>query len=218
MNINPLQLPATRTCSANQTVNRMYLIIDCETTGLPRNWIAPISDLSNWPRIVQVAWSRYDKMARYIESTSRLVRPEGFTIPSEAQRVHGITTTRARAEGKMLMTVLKELSAAAEKSEIIVAHNMRFDESVISAEYLRLGLDPPFGDKKRICTMVETTEFCRLRGSYGYKWPTLSELHWKLFNSEYEEAHDAEADVAACAKCFFELKTRRVLSLGRRRA
>jgi len=218
MSIDALQLPATRTCSADQGVNAMYLIVDCETTGLPRSWRAPISDLSNWPRVVQVAWSRYDKMARHIKSTSRLVRPEGFTIPSEAQRVHGITTTRARAEGEKLMTVLRELSEAAEKSEIIVAHNLRFDESVISAEYLRLGLDPPFGDMRRICTMVETAEFCRLPGPYGYKWPTLSELHWELFSSEYEEAHDAEADVAACARCFFELKKRRVLSLGRRRA
>ena len=198
----------------------MYLIIDCETTGLPRNWKAPISDLGNWPRVVQVAWSRYDKADRHIQSTTHLVQPDGFTIPSEAQRVHRITTARARAEGKRLMTVLRELSAAAEKSEIIVAHNMRFDESVISAEYLRLGLDPPFGDKKRICTMMETTELCRLPGPYGYKWPTLSELHWELFKSEYEEAHDAGADVAACAKCFFELKKMRLwgaahLSRGR---
>lgn len=196
----------------------MYLIIDCETTGVPRSWKAPISDLGNWPRVVQVAWSRYGKTERHIKSASHLVRPDGFTIPRDAQRIHGITTKRAQAEGKQLTTVLRGLSAAAKKSEIIVAHNMRFDESVISAEYLRLGLDSPFGDKKRICTMVETTELCRLRGPYGYKWPTLSELYWELFKEEHEEAHDSGADVAACAKCFFELKRRRVVSLGRRRS
>ena len=111
------------------------------------------------------------------------------------------------------MTVLRDLSAAAEKSEIIVAHNLRFDQSVLSAEYLRLNLKPPFAGKKLICTMLKTTEFCRIPGSKGYKWPALSELHWQLFQCQYEEAHEAGADVAACAKCFFELKRRGVISL-----
>jgi DNA polymerase-3 subunit epsilon len=184
----------------------MYLIIDSETTGLPQNWKAPISDLGNWPRVIQIAWSLYDKTERYIESATYIVRPDGFSIPDDVQRIHGISTERALAEGKQLVTVLQELSAVAEKSDVIVAHNVRFDESVISAEYLRLNLNPPFAKKRRICTMEKTADFCRIQGPYGYKWPTLSQLHRKLFNSGYEEAHDAGADVAACAKCFFELK------------
>lgn len=190
----------------------MYLIIDCETTGLPGNWRASISNLGNWPRVVQIAWSRYDKTDQHLESTTHLIQPDGFTIPREAQRIHRISMTRALADGELLINVLRKLSAAAEKSKIIVAHNLRFDESVISAEYLRLVLKPPFGDKKRVCTMMGTVEFCRIPGSQGYKWPTLSELHGVLFGSEYEEAHDAGADVRACAKCFFELKRRGVIS------
>jgi len=189
----------------------MYLIIDCETTGLPRNWKAPISDLENWPRVIQVAWALYDGADRHLESKMHLVQPDGFTIPMESQRIHGISTDRALAEGQKLATVLDQLGAAVGKSEVVVAHNIRFDESVISAEYLRLKVKPPFSDKKRICTMTESTEFCRIQGPYGYKWPTLSQLHWELFKSGYEEAHDAGADVAACAKCFFELKRRHVL-------
>src|SRR5271157_3742341 len=122
----------------------MYLIIDSETTGLPRNWKAPISDLGNWPRVIQVAWALYDNTGQHVESTTYLVRPDGFRIPKDVQRIHGITTERALAEGKPLITVLNELSAIVEKSNIIVAHNVRFDESVISAEYIRLKLKPPF--------------------------------------------------------------------------
>jgi len=191
----------------------MYLIIDCETTGLPRNWKAPISDLENWPRVIQLAWSLFDKAGQQLESTAHLVRPDGFTIPEDAQRIHGISTERALAEGKQLSVALQELSAAVEKSEIIIAHNVRFDENVISAEYLRLQRDPPFAGKRRICTMMQSTELCRIQGPYGYKWPTLSQLHRELFQSGYEEAHDAGADVAACGKCFFELKRRRVIRL-----
>jgi DNA polymerase-3 subunit epsilon len=192
----------------------VYLIIDCETTGLPGNWKAPISNLNMWPRAVQIAWSLYDKADGHIESKSYIIRPEGFAIPEVAQRIHRITTERALAEGRQLIAVLQEFRASVDRSQVIVAHNLKFDESVISAECLRMGLDPPFGGKKRICTMVGTTEFCAIDGPRGYKWPSLSELHWKLFGGRYDEAHDAGADVAACAKCFFELKKRRVLSLA----
>ncbi len=188
----------------------MYIVIDCETTGLPKNWRAPISDLDNWPRIVQVAWARYDKESRPLESRAFLVQPDGFTIPKEAQRVHRISTERAKAEGKPLAAALQEFANAVGKSEVVVAHNLRFDESVISAEYLRMKFDPPFGDKKRLCTMVGTTELCRIPGQFGYKWPSLSELHRFLFGTGYEEAHDAGADVAACADCFLELRRRRI--------
>jgi DNA polymerase-3 subunit epsilon len=193
-------------------VNAMYLIFDCETTGLPRNWKAPVSDLENWPRVIQLAWSLYDKADQQLESGAHLVRPEGFIIPSDVQRIHGITTEQALIEGKELQSVLLEFNAAVEKSEILVAHNIRFDESVISAEFLRRQLKPPFAGKKRICTMTQSTELCRIQGPYGYKWPTLSQLHRELFQSGYEEAHDAGADVAACAKCFFELKRRNVIA------
>ncbi len=115
------------------------------------------------------------------------------------------------AEGKMLSAVLQEFSAAVEKSGVLVAHNVKFDESIISAEYLRLKIKPPFAGKKRFCTMERTTEICRIQGPYGYKWPTLSQLHWELFKSGYEDAHDAGADVAACARCFFELKRRQLI-------
>jgi DNA polymerase III epsilon subunit-like protein len=191
----------------------MYLILDCETTGLPRNWKAPISDLGNWPRAIQIAWSLYDPSDAHIESAAYLVQPDGFVIPEDVQRIHGISTERALAEGKKLSEVLQEFSEAIARSQVVVAHNLRFDESVISAEYHRLRLQPPFVGKRRICTMMQSTDFCKIPGTYGYKWPTLSQLHQQLFNRGYEEAHDAGADVAACARCFFELKRLRIISL-----
>jgi DNA polymerase III subunit epsilon len=191
----------------------MYLIVDCETTGLPKNWNAPIADLSNWPRVVQVAWSLYDKKDQPLESVSFLIQPDGFTIPADVQRIHGITTERALAEGKKLLDVLRDLNSAIEVSEILIAHNLKFDERVLSAEFLRMNLPLPFLDKKRFCTMESTTGLCRIPSSRGYKWPTLAQLHRELFKSELEEAHDAGADVATCAKCFFELKRRGIVSL-----
>jgi len=189
----------------------MYLIIDCETTGLPRNWKAPVTDLDNWPRVIQLAWALYDASDSRLESVVHLVRPDGFVIPHDAQKVHHISTERALLEGSDLRVVAAEFSAAASKAEVIVAHNIKFDEKVISAEYLRLNQASPFQNKRRVCTMEQSTEFCRIPGNYGYKWPTLSQLYRILFHSDYQEAHDAGADVSACARCFFELKKRGVL-------
>lgn len=196
----------------------MYLFIDCETTGLPRRWNAPIHDVDDWPRAVQIAWLLYDEGSQLLESVSCLVRPVGFTIPREAQRIHGITTERAINDGLPLQTILTELDAASGRSSIIVAHNIAFDYPVISAEYLRLGLRSPLGGKDLVCTMKASTEFCRLPGRRGYKWPTLAELHYALFRTPYVEAHDAGADVATCAKCFFELKKRQLIAIGGRTA
>jgi DNA polymerase III subunit epsilon len=191
----------------------MYLIIDCETTGLPKNWKAPATDLNNWPRVIQLAWALYDKSNAPMESAIHLVRPNGFVIPEEAQRIHHISTEQALAEGKDLAEVLQALKVAAAKARILIAHNVKFDERVISAEYLRLKLDLPFSDMKRVCTMEQSTNYCQIPGQYGNKWPTLAQLHQKLFGSGHEEAHDAGADVAACARCFFELKNLRVITV-----
>ncbi|MCL2877218.1 MAG: 3'-5' exonuclease [Acidobacteria bacterium] len=191
----------------------MYLVIDCETTGLPKDRNAPIRDVDNWPRVIQLAWALYDETRTALETVGCLIRPEGFVVPDDVQRIHNITTERALSEGKELAETLRALASAAAKAKVLIAHNLDFDMSVIAAEYLRFGLDPPFGGKKRICTMRQSAEFCAIAGRRGFKWPKLSQLHQKLFGSDFEEAHDAGADVAACARCFFALIDRGVISV-----
>lgn len=100
----------------------MYLFFDTETTGLPRNWKAPVSD------------------------------------------------------------------------------------KIVGAEFLRNGMPNRISGKRKICTMESATNFCAINGRYGYKWPKLSELHYKLFKTGFEEAHNAAVDITATAKCFWELK------------
>jgi len=83
---------------------------------------------------------------------------------------------------------------------------MNFDEKVIGAEFLRCKMENALIQKKRICTMVSSTDFCGIDGPYGYKWPTLTQLHEKLFGLGFNEAHDASVDMNATAKCFWELR------------
>ena len=189
----------------------MYLFLDTETTGIPRNYDAPASDLRNWPRLVQLAWVLTDAQANEISAAEYIVKPEGFVIPKDAAKIHGITTERAQSIGVGLQSVLAEIVASIQKASVLVAHNMRFDEKILGAELMRSGHPDLVGSKNRTCTMHSATNFCRLPGPYGYKWPTLQELHLKLFNETFTGAHQALVDVRACAKCYFELKRRKIL-------
>ncbi|OGA01286.1 MAG: DNA polymerase III subunit epsilon [Betaproteobacteria bacterium RIFCSPLOWO2_02_FULL_62_17] len=190
----------------------MYLFFDTETTGIPRNYKAPASDLENWPRLVQIAWLLVDAENREIESAEYIIKPDGFTIPADAARVHGITTAMAAKEGVELGLVLDAASASMSKASTLFAHNISFDEKILGAELLRAGLANLVESKPRRCTMQESTDYCRLPGRYGFKWPTLQELHLKLFNQPLDGAHRALVDVRACARCYFELRRLKVMA------
>ncbi len=173
---------------------------------MPRNWKAPITDLNNWPRLVQLAYLYYDNNGSKISGGDFIIKPEGFIIPTDASRIHGISTERAQREGKSLISVLQHFSSLIGQASYLVAHNMSFDEKIVGAEFLRNGMQNSIESKRKICTMQSTTNFCAISGPYGYKWPKLSELHYKLFSTGFEEAHNASVDISATARCFWELK------------
>ena len=184
----------------------MYLFFDTETTGLPKNWKAPLSDVANWPRLVQIAWLVYNESGDKLDSKNYIIKPEGFLIPTESSKIHGITTEQALAEGDDLTYVLALFSDYINKASKLVAHNMKFDEKIVGAEFIRKNIKNKLFLKERICTMISSRDFCELPGSYGLKWPTLSELHKKLFGEDFENAHDAFSDITATARCFWKLK------------
>ena len=76
-------------------------------------------------------------------------------IPEEAARVHGITTEQALAEGRPLRDVLDAFVSAVESADLLVAHNLRFDEKIVGAELLRLRLPLDLEVRPRVCTMLE---------------------------------------------------------------
>ena len=184
----------------------VYLFFDTETTGLPKNWKAPVSDTNNWPRIVQIAWILSSQENGRIESNDYIIKPEGYEIPEESSRVHGISTQKAHAEGVDLLEVLNKFNLVMQKSSCLVAHNMNFDEKVLGAEFLRKGIENDFFEKRRLCTMEKSTQYCKLPGRYGYKWPSLSELHNILFGEDFEDAHNAAGDINATERCFWKLR------------
>ena len=193
----------------------MYLIFDTETTGLPKNFAAPITDISNWPRCVQIAWQLHDEMGNLIEHQDYLINPKDFNIPFDAEKIHGISTELAIANGKPLSEVLDRFNASMLKSKFIVGQNVGFDVNIMGCEFHRMGIETTMNSMPVLDTCTETTaSLLKLPGGRGgrFKLPTLTELYTFLFGVPFSDAHNATADVEATTRCFLELINRQVFT------
>ncbi len=193
----------------------MYIIFDTETTGLPKRWDAPITDTDNWPRCIQIAWQLHDEMGNMIEHQDYLIKPDGFNIPFDSEKIHGISTELAIQQGIPLPEVLTKFNAALSKAKFIVGQNVGFDVNIMGAELYRYGVDSPMASMPVLDTCTEVTaNLLKLPGGRGgrFKLPNLTELHAYLFGVPFAEAHNATADVEATTRCFFELVRREVFT------
>lgn len=194
----------------------MYLIFDTETTGLPKRWDAPVTDTDNWPRCIQIAWQIHDSMGNLIEHQDYLVKPDGFNIPYDAERIHGISTELATKEGVGIQEVLEKFKNALSNAKFIVGQNVGFDVNIMGSEFYRYNVDNLLSNLEVLDTCTEVTaEMLRLPGGRGgkFKLPTLTELHEYLFHEPFAEAHNATADVEATTRCFLELVRREAYTI-----
>lgn len=184
----------------------MYLIFDTETNGLPKNYKAPMTDVDNFPRIIQFGYCVYSSDGKLLREYQNLIKPNGWVVPNDKFWIdNGFSTERNFAEGVDISVALGGfINEINESCEVLVAHNLEFDHKIVGAEMIRAGM---FTKKKlnKICTMQSTIELCNLPGKYGAKYPKLIELHNKLFGVGFDGAHDALADVKATAACLFKL-------------
>ncbi|MCM5663768.1 3'-5' exonuclease [Galbibacter mesophilus] len=191
----------------NRNKNETYLFFDTETTGLPNNFNAPITDLDNWPRMVQLAYILTDNRGNKISTGNFLIKPKDYSIPISSTNIHGISNESAIKNGYDISKALNIFCSIIEKADFLISHNFDFDEKILGAELLRNKIYNPIPKKHKICTMKKTTNLCAINnGSKGYKWPKLSDLYYKLFKDDFYGAHNAENDVEALTKCFWELR------------
>ena len=192
----------------------MYLTFDSETTGLPKNFKAPISDSENWPRLVQLAWQINDKEGKLINNKSFLIKPDNFTIPYNSEKIHGISTQIALEKGIDLIIALKDFEKDLKKCKYIIGHNINFDKNILGAEFYRKNIESDLLNKISIDTGHISKQYCNLKGGFGggLKMPKLIELYEILFGKKFSDAHDAAYDVNATAKSFFYLLKKEVYS------
>ena len=186
----------------------MLLFVDTETTGLPGKKYPPFSPHTHWPRLVEIAWIDCKTDGSTIAEYASIIKPDSFTIPRSATAIHGITTEHARDVGADIVPIIEKFQVSIDNCLYVVGHNVDFDLTVIAAEAIRAGFPIPFRIPRKICTMRSSAKFCNLKRGAGYKYPTLSELHQKLFGSPFPNSHRALNDARACMKCFFELTRR----------
>ena len=184
----------------------MYLVFDCETTGLYEKGQPP-------PRLVQLAWQLHDRKGNLLQSDAYIVQPEGFDIPFAAEKMHGISTERAQKEGRPLLEVLQHFDAPLERATCLVGHNLEYDLRILEDEYKVLKKHSRLRELPVRDTMQESCEYVALPGgkNKGYKYPKLTELYEKIFGHVFSSTHNAAYDVAATAACFFSLLQRDVL-------
>lgn len=189
-----------------------YHGFDTETTGLI-DFKVDLMDASQ-PRLVQLASCVMADDGTIVDSFCHIVKPDGFVIDdgSIATKTHGITHTRAMAEGKPIEFVLSAFDVHKSMCGARVAHNLSYDKRIMAREYGIAGRER--GDSDALlsyCTMIGSTSYCGLTKNNRPKWPTLTELHQHLFGEGFSGAHDAGNDLAATMRCFAELRKRGVL-------
>jgi DNA polymerase III subunit epsilon len=200
-------------------IGSKFIFFDTETTGLPLKWGRPVSDVDNWPRVIELAYIVYVINSKgepqLVDRYSKLIKPDGWEIPNEKFWIdNGFTTERNLAHGVPIEEALKSFIFWADCADYLVAHNMDFDKNVLGAEMLRHGIKSS-KQLVKICTKTAGTNYCQLPKptGYGLKWPKLEELHLKLFGEDFKGAHQAENDVAICAKCFWEMLKLQIVKL-----
>jgi len=183
-----------------------FLFFDTETSGLPKDFNAKAAANDNWPRLVQLAWIVTDLDLNVLKAESHLVKPDGFEISKDAEKVNGISTEYALENGEDIIGVLRAFRNDVRSCCACIGHNIRFDQMVVGSEILRAGMKDVISGMTGIDTMESSKNYCCFRKPDGtVKRPKLQELYTFLFGEEFQYAHDAMADVTATMKCFEEL-------------
>ena len=190
------------------------LIFDTETTGMVE-FRKPPEDPSQ-PDLIQLGFmlvetADWTPRAR----TSTLVKlPEGARIDPAAQEAHGISEEDCARYGIESVVACSLFNQACLQADIIVAHNLSFDASIMKTALFRLGRKPHRMDGRQlVCTKEASTDVLKLPGKYGYKWPTLAEAYLHYTGRELEGAHDAFVDTEACLQIFRGLVQEGVVEL-----
>lgn len=189
--------------------SKPQLFFDVETTGLPPRSANPVDfEKFSGCRVVSIAWVLRDRETVYAQKYA--VSDPG--IPDEtigAEQIHGISRDIVDKYGSPVETVIHEFMDDVRKADIVVAHNMEFDQKVVSAELFRMGCPRDARELmnyKTLCTMKTTTNLVKVKNKYGSnKWPKLEELYTFLFGSSFENAHHAMCDVDALVRCYYTL-------------
>lgn len=192
----------------------MILFFDTETNSKPLQGIPEWAE--GQPRIVQLAAMLTDENGKEINSMSLVIRPDGWIIPEQLTEIHGISQHFAEHVGVPIKSALSAFRFMARPAMRYVAHSVEFDRDRVNAEMTWAGVREKWEVDSQLCFCTKNgmTDVCKIPfpngarrwGTQSHKWPTLDEAHRHCFGTPVENAHDALADVRACARVFFWMR------------
>lgn len=191
-----------------------FVFIDTETTGLPRDEYASPSEADKWPRVVQFSWIVADSDKRVISRRDYIIKPEGFIIPRQAVKVHGIDTAKAQREGFPIRHVLDQYINDCRGVDYVVGYNINFDERVVDAELIRAGLPLIMEDMSSICVMRHHGIFANFGNGARDLYPSLQDLYLQYFSRSMANAHNSAADVQATMEIFWEMRDKEIYDIA----
>lgn len=207
------------------------LVFDTETTGLPEGYPS-FYDTAKWPHVVQLSYSLYDCTLEkiIIENDHIISVGDDVVITPKSIKMHKITKEISQNKGIPIERALESFNVCLECADVIMAHNYSFDKRMLIVEHIRSAnraqnirnyalknqkqLFPSY--KKEFCTMKASKDLCNIKaisskdGEEYIKFPTLSELHQKLFGvlPDQTAIHNSLIDVRLCLKCGLDLLRR----------
>lgn len=186
------------------------LFYDTETTGKCDFKAKP--DAPGQPRLVQLAFIMTDAQGYEAAHFSCLIKPEGWTIDPDAEKLHGITLEMCERMGIPLRDALRFFRNYASLCKGLVCFNSDFDSRIMAGEFLRSGIADLKAEEAscsyppHFCLMKHMTPICKLPGPYGHKWPKLQEAYRHCFGIDFDGAHNALEDVRATKQVYFWAK------------
>ena len=187
---------------------KTILVFDTECTSLlPKIKNITKFNVKEFPYVVQMSWIVYDlELKKVIKTKDFIVKVDVHISNSQ---IHGITDDISQEKGVDIGGVLGQFVEDIMEVDMLVAHNYGFDTRVIEAELFRLDKTKEIQwlyKKDYYCTMMETIDFCGLEGKFygSFKYARLQELHIKLFNCEFQNAHNSLADVNSTLRCYLK--------------
>jgi len=177
-----------------------YIAFDFETSGLPKGR-KPVTQetLGQYDtcRAVSLSAARFSSKGRLIDTFDAMVYPEGFEISPGSVAIHGITEDMAKSKGRPFLQVFADfMTFIGPRTKTLVAHNAKFDTSVLRSEMLRHDIDLSIiEDLNFRCTL----ELYRER---FLKPIRLGVLYEEIFGEQFENAHNSLADCIACGRVY----------------
>ncbi|NED73329.1 3'-5' exonuclease [Streptomyces sp. SID9944] len=135
----------------------------------------------------------------------------GIEIPEGAAKVHGITTERARAEGRPAAEVVEQVVATLAQSVLaglpIVAMNASFDLTILDREARRHGMQPLTEHVGGDLRVIDARVLDKKIDPYRRGGRKLEDL-CRHYQVALDGAHSADADAIAACRVVWRIATK----------